>query len=38
MLKVKDKLLRLSYDPNDYVDNINKVYQLKQSVATDNNQ
>ena len=35
MLKVKDKLLRLSYNPNTYVDNINKVYQLKQSVAAE---
>ena len=35
MLKVKDKLLRLSYNPNTYVDNIDKVYQLKQSVATE---
>ena len=38
MLKVKDKLLRLSYNPDDYVDDIGKVYQLKQSVATENNQ
>jgi hypothetical protein len=35
MLKVKDKLLRMSYNPNEYVGNIDKVYQLKQSVATD---
>ncbi len=35
ILKVKDKLLRMSYNPNEYVGNINKVYQLKQSVATD---
>ena len=35
MLKVKDKLLRLSYNPNSYVDNIDKVYQLKQSVAAE---
>ena len=35
MLKVKDKLLRLSYNPDDYVDDIGKVYQLKQSVATE---
>jgi len=35
MLKVKDKLLRISYNPNHYVDDINKVYQLKQSVAAE---
>ena len=35
LLKVKDKLLRMTYNPNEYVGDINKVYQLKQSVATD---
>tara|TARA_R110000824_G_scaffold383629_1_gene577289 strand:- start:2129 stop:2905 length:777 start_codon:yes stop_codon:yes gene_type:complete len=35
MLKVKDKLLRMSYNPNDYVGDINKVHQLKQSVAAE---
>jgi len=35
MLKVKDKLLRMSYNPDHYVDNIDKVYQLKQSVAAE---
>jgi len=35
LLKVKDKLLRMTYNPNEYVGDIDKVYQLKQSVATD---
>jgi len=35
MLKVKDKLLRMSCNPDHYVDNIDKVYQLKQSVAAE---
>ena len=35
MLKVKDKLLRMSYDPDEYVKNIDKVYELKKSVAAE---
>ena len=35
MLKVKDKLLRMSYNPDEYVKDIDKVYELKKSVATD---
>jgi len=35
MLKVKDKILRMSYDPGEYVKNIDKVYELKKSVAAE---
>ena len=35
MLKVKDKLLRMSYNPDEYVKNIDKVYELKKSVAAE---
>ena len=35
MLKVKDKLLRMSYNPDEYVKDIDKVYELKKSVATE---
>tara|TARA_R110000824_G_scaffold400247_1_gene607355 strand:- start:503 stop:1276 length:774 start_codon:yes stop_codon:yes gene_type:complete len=35
LLRVKDKLLSMTYNPDEYVGDIDKVYQLKQSVATD---
>jgi len=35
ILKVKDKLLRMSYNPDEYVKDINNVYELKKSVAAD---
>ena len=35
MLKVKDKLLRMSYNPDEYVKDIDKVYELKKSVAAE---
>ena len=35
ILKVKDKLLRMSYNPDEYVKDINSVYELKKSVAAD---
>ena len=35
LLKVKDKLLRMTYNSDDYVGDIGKVYQLKQSVDAD---
>ena len=35
LLRVKDKLLSMAYNPDEYVGDIDKVYQLKQSVATD---
>lgn len=35
LLKVKDKLLRMTYNPDEYVKDINNVYELKNSVATE---
>ena len=35
ILKVKDKLLRMTYNPDEYVKDIDKVYELKKSVATE---
>ena len=35
ILKVKDKLLRMSYNPDEYVKDIDKVYELKKSVAAE---
>lgn len=35
ILKVKDKLLRMTYNPDEYVKDINSVYELKNSVATE---
>ena len=35
MLQVKDKLLRMSYNPDEYVKDIDKVYELKKSVAAE---
>tara|TARA_B100000963_G_scaffold334589_1_gene327916 strand:- start:2403 stop:3170 length:768 start_codon:yes stop_codon:yes gene_type:complete len=35
LLKVKDKLLRMTYNPDEYVKDINSVYELKNSVATE---
>tara|TARA_Y100000589_G_C27184975_1_gene642288 strand:- start:2398 stop:3165 length:768 start_codon:yes stop_codon:yes gene_type:complete len=35
LLKVKDKLLRMTYSSDEYVKDINNVYELKNSVATE---
>jgi len=35
ILKVKDKLLRMTYNPDEYVKDIDRVYELKKSVAAD---
>ena len=35
LLKVKDKLLRMTFNPDEYVKDINNVYELKNSVATE---
>ena len=35
ILKVKDKILRMAYNPDEYVKDINSVYELKKSVATE---
>ena len=35
ILKVKDKLLRMPYNPDEYVKDIDRVYELKKSVATE---
>ena len=35
ILKVKDKLLRMTYNPDEYVKDIDKVYELKKSVAAE---
>jgi len=35
ILKVKDKLLRMAYNPDEYVKDINSVYELKNSVAAE---
>jgi hypothetical protein len=33
LLKVKDKLLNMNFDNENYIDDINKVYELKESVS-----
>ena len=35
ILKVKDKLLRMTYNPDEYVKDIDRVYELKKSVAAE---
>ena len=35
ILKVKDKLLRMNYNPDEYVKDIDRVYELKKSVAAE---
>ena len=35
ILKVKDKLLRMTYNPDEYVKDIDRVYGLKKSVAAE---
>ena len=35
ILKVKDKLLRMPYNPDEYVKDIDRVYELKKSVAAE---
>lgn len=35
LLKVKDKLLRMTYNPTEYIKDINNVYELKNSVSNE---